>query len=157
VAALRSYPRRFRALLTSFDEDERADDYVHRAGPDGRSAIDHADHVARSMAILGEALRQVLVRDDATVVPAVGDDSAREWEMAAQPSSVESVLDFLSVECNAMADAVDRTPPDAWVRTGTVAGSGQRMTALDIVREAVRTGAEHLRAAERAIEAAKRS
>ena len=30
------------------------------------------------------------------------------------------------------------------------------MTALDVVREAVRTGAEHLHAAERAIEAAKR-
>ena len=40
---------------------------------------------------------------------------------------------------------------DAWTRTGTVAGSGQETSALDIVREAVRTGAEHLRAAERAI------
>ena len=84
VAALRSYPRRFRGLLTSLDEDERSDDLVHRAGPDGLSAVDHADHAARSMAILGEALRQVLVQDEPTLLPAVADDSARAWQMAAQ-------------------------------------------------------------------------
>jgi hypothetical protein len=157
VAALRSYPRRFRALLTPLDEDERADDLVHRAGSDGRSAVDHADHVARSVTILGEALRQVLVHDNPTLLPAVADDSAREWQMAAQPESVEAALDFLDVECNGMADTVERTPADAWTRTGIVAGSGREMSALDIVREAVRTGSDHLRAAERAIEAAKRA
>jgi hypothetical protein len=157
VAALRSYPRRFRALLTSLDDDERPDDLVHRSGPDGLSAVDHADHVARAIAILGEALRQVLVHDDPTLLPAVADDSAREWQMATQPSAVDAALDFLDVECKAMADEVERTPADAWTRTGTVAGGGTKMSALDIVREAVRTGAEHLRAAERAIEAAKRA
>jgi hypothetical protein len=159
VAALRSYARRFRTLLTSFDDDDvaRADDLVHRAGPDGLSAVDHADHVARSIAILGEALRQVLVHDEPTLLPAVADDSQREWEMAAQPSAVDTVVDFLTVECNGMAELVENTPSDAWTRAGVVAGSGQKLTALDIVREAVRTGAEHLRAAERAIEAAKRN
>jgi hypothetical protein len=143
-------------LLTSIDDDERPDDLVHRAGPDGLSAVDHADHVARSMAILGEALRQVLVHDEPTLQPAVADDSAREWAMAAQPSSTDAVLDFLTVECGALADTVERTPTDAWTRTGTVAGSGKTMTAIDVAREAVRTGSEHLRAAERAIEAAKK-
>jgi hypothetical protein len=76
--------------------------------------------------------------------------------MAAQPSSVEAALDFLDVECNAVADTIGRTPADAWTRTGTVAGSGTKVSALEIVREAVRTGATHLYAAERAIEAAKR-
>jgi hypothetical protein len=157
VAALRSYPRRFRALMTSLDEDEHPDDLVHRAGPDGLSAVDHADHVARAVAVLGEAMRQVLVQDEPTLLPAVADDSAREWEMAAQPASVDAALDFLDVECNAMADAVERTPADDWTRTGTVAGSGRKMSAIDILREAVRTGSDHLHAAERAIEAAKRA
>jgi len=155
VAALRSYPRRFRSLLTSLDEDERPDDLVHRAGADGLSAVNQADHVARSAAILGEALRQVLVQDDATLLPAVADDSAREWQMAAEPASVDATLEFLDVECNALADMVERTPADDWTRSGTVAGSGKKMTALAIVREAVRTGADHLHAAERAIETAK--
>jgi hypothetical protein len=157
VAALRSFPRRFRAALTSLDDDDRAsaDDLVHRAGPDGLSAIDHADHVARSVAVLGEALRQVLVQDEPTLLPAVADDSAREWQMAAQPAAVDAVLDFVAVECDSMADLVERTGADDWTRKGTVAGSGQTMTAIDIVREAVKTGADHLRAAERAIQYAK--
>jgi len=144
-------------MLTSFDEDERPDDLIHRAGADGLSAVDHADHVARSIAILGEAVRQVLVQDDPTLLPAVADDSAREWQMAAQPTAATAALDFLDAECNAMADTVERTPADDWTRSGTVAGSGEKMTALAIVREAVRTGSDHLHAAERAIEAAKRA
>ena len=87
VAALRSYPRRFRALLASLDEDERPDDLVHRAGPDGLSAVDHTDHVARSLAILGEAMRQVLVQDEPTLLPAVADDPPGRWQTAAQPLS----------------------------------------------------------------------
>ena len=105
--------------------------------------------------MLGEALRQVLVQDQPTLLPAVADDSAREWQMAAQPSAVDAVLDFLTVECDSMADLVERTSADDWTRTGTVAGSGRTMSALDIVREAVKTGADHLRAAERAIQSAK--
>lgn len=158
IAALRSYPRRFRALLTTFDDDDRAraDDLVHRAGPDGRSAVDHADHVARSVAVLAQALRQVLVEDDPVLVPAVADDDSREWAVPAPPASVDAVLDFLTVECEALADEIASVPSGAWDRKATVAGRDLTVTALDVVREVVRTGSEHLRAAERAIEAAKR-
>jgi hypothetical protein len=139
IAALRSYPRRFRELLTSVDPD----DLPHEA-------IDHADHVARSMALLGEALRTVLIQDHPTLLPAIADDSARQWAIDGS-SSVDDVLAFLAMECNALADVIADVPSDRWTRTGVVAGSGQDMSALDIVREAVRTGAEHLRAAERVI------
>jgi len=137
VAALRSYPRRFRELLTSVDEHDVPSE-----------AIEHADHVARSLALLGEALRQVLVQDEPTLMPAVVDDSAREW---AHPgaSSVEDVLAFLTMEASALADAVADVSSDAWTRHGIVAGSQASMSALDVAREAVRTGADHLRAAER--------
>jgi hypothetical protein len=139
VAALRSYPRRFREALTSVDPQ----DLPHEA-------VEHADHVARSMAVLGEALRQLLVQDHPTLLPAVADDAARQWAFDGS-TSVDDVLAFLTMECNALADAIADVPASAWNRTGVVAGSGQEMSALDIVREAVRTGAEHLRAAERAI------
>src|SRR4051794_39987275 len=108
------------------------------------------------MATLGQALHQVLSSDHPTLLPAVTDDHAREWEMAAQPSSVEAVLDFLTVETNALADAVEHTPSEAWTRTGVVAGAGRDISALGIAQEAVATGAAHLRAAERAIDAASR-
>ncbi|MEY2453485.1 MAG: hypothetical protein QOD92_3059 [Acidimicrobiaceae bacterium] len=139
VAALRSYPRRFRELLTSVEPDDLP-----------QEAVEHADHVARSVALLGEALRQVLVQDEPTLIPAVADDSARQWAFDGS-SSVDDVLAFLSMECNALADAIRDVPSAAWTRTGIVAGSGHKMTALDIVREAVRTGSDRLRAAERAI------
>jgi predicted component of type VI protein secretion system len=139
VAALRSYPRRFRALLTSVEPQDLP-----------QEAVEHADHVARSVALLGEALRQVLIEDEPTLLPAVADDAARQW--AFDGSSVpEDVLAFLTMECNALADVIANVPTDAWTRVGVVAGSGQKMSALDIVREAVRTGADYLRATERAI------
>ena len=139
VAALRSYPRRFREVLTSVDPQDLP-----------QEAIEHADHVARSLALLGEALRQVVVQDEPTLMPAIVDDAAREWAFDGS-SSVDDVLAFLTMECNALADAIGAVPSDAWTRAGVVAGSSQKVTALDIVREAVRTGADHLRAAEGAI------
>jgi len=139
VAALRSYPRRFRELLTSVDEEDLP-----------AEAVEHADHAARSLGLLGEAMRQVLVQDEPTLMPAVADDSAREWAHAGA-SSVDDVLTFLTTEANALADAVAGVSSEAWTRRGTVAGSGAAMSALDIAREAVRTGADHLRAAEAAL------
>jgi hypothetical protein len=140
VAALRSYPRRFRELFGTIDEEDVP-----------AEAIEQADHVARSLALLGEALRQVLVHDQPTLMPAVADDRVREWAHSGA-SSLRDVLTFLTVESNALADAVSEATTDGWTRTGTVAGStGGTMSALDLVREAVRTGADGLRAAERAL------
>src|SRR5436190_4855373 len=139
VAALRSYPRRFRELFSSVDPDELP-----------AEAVEHADHVARSVGLLGEALRQVLVVDQPVLMPGVASDTEREWAHGTT-SSVDDVLAFLDMECNAMADAIRDVPSDAWTRAGSVAGTGATMSALDVVREAVRTGAERLRAAERAV------
>ena len=137
VAALRSYPRRFRELLTSVEPHDVP-----------AEAIEHADHVARSIALLGEAMRQVLVQENPTLMPAVADDGQREWAHTGA-GSVDDALAFLEMEANAMADAVADVSSQAWTRRGTVAGSGQVLSALDIAREAVRTGSDHLRAAER--------
>jgi len=137
VAALRSYPRRFRDLVQSVEPQELPADVP-----------DHIDQVARSVALLGESLRQLLVQDHPVLMPAVADDRAREWSYAGS-SSPDDLLAFLDMECNALADTIRQVSADAWTRSGSIAGSGQDLTALDLVREAVRTGSEHLRAAER--------
>jgi len=139
VAALRSYPRRFRELLTSVEPHEVP-----------AAAIEHTDHAARSLALLGEAMRQVLVQDDPTLMPAVADDGQRDWAHAGA-WSIDDALAFLEMEAHALADAVADVSSDAWTRHGTVAGSGQSISALDIAREAVRTGSDRLRAAEHAL------
>ena len=136
VAALRSYPRRFRELLSSVEPHEVP-----------AEAIEHADHVARSLALLGEAMRQVLVQDDPTLMPAVTDDAQREWAHAGA-WSIDDALAFLDMEAHALAAAVADVSSGAWTRHGTVAGSAQSISALDLAREAVRTGSDHLRAAE---------
>lgn len=139
AAALRSYPRRFREVLMSVDPDELP-----------HEALEHADHVARAVAMLGEALRQVVVQDAPVLHPATMDDAGRHWAFD-NASSVDDVLQFLAMECNALADAIDDVVADQWTRRGTIAGTGQDVTALDIAREAVRTGSDHLHAAERTI------
>lgn len=155
VASLRSYPRRYSSLLTSFTDDESPGDLLHRAGPDGRSAVDHADHAARSIALLGRCLQDVLVQERPVLPPAALDDAAREWGQPA-PQSVQSVLDFLQGECDAMAAAIEGAHGEAWARVADVAGAGRTVTALDVAREAVRVGAAELRATEDALAAARR-
>jgi hypothetical protein len=68
---------------------------------------------------------------------------------------VESALDHLQLECERLAATIAGVGGDTWARKATV-GGGRTVTALDVAREAVRAGAEHLRAAERAMEAARR-
>lgn len=154
VAALRSYPRRYRALLTPLDPDEKPDDLPYRPGDDGHSAVEHADHAARAVALIADAVHEVLVSDRPVLMPAVIDETARDW--AAGLLTVDSVLDFVTVECEVFADAIERVSASEWTRGGLVAGRERELTALDLVREAVRTGSDHLRAAERALESARR-
>ena len=76
VVALRSMGRRWRGLFAGLDEDESADALAHRAGADGRSALDHATHATRTLSLLGRALEQIVVDDDAVLHPAVADEAA---------------------------------------------------------------------------------
>jgi hypothetical protein len=152
--ALRSYPRRFRALLTAGHGDERPDDVAHRAGPDGRSALDHTEHVARSFGLVGHALHQVLVVDRPVVPAGVVDDEERSWVSAHADAEIADVLDLLEREATELAERIEGTDPGQWTREATVAGrDGMVVSALDLVREAVRTGAEGLRATERTLRA----
>lgn len=91
---------------------------------------------------------------DAPVVhPAVGDAGQREWDTSTT-ATVEDALTELTVAANALADRVDRVPAGDWGRIAGLPGGGT-VTALDLVRDAVRTGHDELRAAERALAAAR--
>jgi hypothetical protein len=151
---LRSYPRRYRAVIVPIADDDNVDELAQRPGPDGRSALDHVEHAAGDVARLGDALHQVLVHDNATLDPTVLDDDARGAAHRAA-GSVEPALDQLQLECERLAATIDGVGGDAWARQASV-GGGRSVMALDVAREAVRAGAEHLRAAERAMEAARR-
>lgn len=150
LAALRSFPRRFRAAVALRDDED--DSVLRRVGPDGASAAEHVDRAGRTLAVLDRALQQVLASDNPALHPGVVDESAREF--TGESPSVEAALDLVELEAGAMAETVDPVDADAWLRTGTVAGGGT-VTALDIVREAVRSVAAELADTEKAVSAAR--
>jgi hypothetical protein len=156
IAALRSYPRRYRALMTAIDEDERPDDLLHRPGPDGRSAVEAAGAAARAIASWGGAVRSILVEDRPSLSSAF-DEAGAEPGAAAASATADAVLEQLALEAEAVADQASRIDPAEWQRVGVVAdGSGRELSALDALKGAVRAGYDGLRAVERAIEAARR-
>ncbi len=158
VAALRSYPRRARQAVAAATNGDDVDALAEVAGPDGRSAVQHLDGAARSLEVLGEAVRSVLVQDGPTLVPAVLDESARVWVVEGSSGDVHAALDHLEAAAQSVAEvaAGDAGGAEGWDRTGTVAGSGEEVSALDVLREAVRTGAAGLRGADAALAAARR-
>ena len=109
AAALRSFPRRFSAALALVDEDD--DSVLHRPGPDGMSAFEHAEAAEREVAAAGVAIRRALGAGSA---PPEGDTA------------------------ESLAELVSHVSPGDWG------------PALDLLRNAVRTTADHLRGAERA-------
>ncbi|CAN5734110.1 hypothetical protein BH20ACT2_BH20ACT2_22390 [soil metagenome] len=153
VVALRSLPRRWRAVMGAVEADEGSDpdDVAARAGPDGRSALEHLGHAARTIALLDRALQQVLSDDAPVLHPAATDAGARDWSDA-PPRSVDDGLAELESATGALAARVDAVAAGDWSRTGQVTGGGQ-VGALDLVRDAVETAVARLRSAEQTLTA----
>lgn len=153
AAALRSFDRRFRAAARPID-DPAVDAWAHVPGPDGHSALDHVAAAGRTLTLMHHALRQVRTHDEPYLEEAVMDADARTWAMA--PGDLEVELAALGDVSAAMADLVDATPASDWIRTGRAPGP-IAVDAMDIVREAVRSGVSHLGAAELAMTEARRA
>lgn len=155
ATALRSFPRRFRAVLRPIDDDQ-VEAWAEQVGPTGTSAADHLVQAARGITVLHQALRQALhAPQPPTLAPAVLDESARAFDTVV-PTSVDDELHLLAEEAEAMATTIGDAPASAWAKRATVAGGGGELTTLEIAREAVRTGVDHLRAAQEAFEHARR-
>src|SRR5438067_383923 len=111
AAALRSYPRRYRALLLRPSNDE-ADDPVARRGADGWSALDHGAWAAAAIEKTASQVRTALVSDNPTIeLPPI--------DPPAPPAvtTVGSVLERLTSVTTSLADEVDRTKGEPWARS----------------------------------------
>jgi hypothetical protein len=95
-----------------------------------------------------------MVRSDAVLHAGVLDPAERVWPEAAD-EPIDSLLRELKDAGTGLADEVQRVSADEWGRTATLAGADRTITALDLVREAVRTGTDNLHAAEAAMAAAR--
>lgn len=141
VVAMRSWPRRYRTELLPVD-DPSIEARAVTIGVGGRSATDLAADTVRSLTLLERALHDVLVGDDPVLHPAIIDRPARHWD-AAVAESPGQVLAQLDDVADSFAAAIERTDASEWTRSGTCAG--RRVSALDLVGEAIDTAASNLR------------
>lgn len=153
VAALRSYPRRYASLLEPVADDDNVEAMARRPGPDGLSALDIVASAARSLGTVREALRVVEV-DDRPALAFPVDQLDRPAAGASGAAGIGEVLAAFRNESTALADAVTHVDAGDWQRTGTDS-TGHQITALELVREAVRVGADNLPRTDTALAAAR--
>lgn len=150
VVAMRTWPRRYREAFAPRDDGSMAE-IAMRLGPEGVSALELAVQSVRTWILLEKALHDIRLTDSPTLHPAVADPSARAWDSYAT-ETLESVLDQIDDASTSLADAIEEMPTTDWTRTANVAG-GTEIDALSVAREAVRVGADNLRAIERTLAA----
>jgi len=154
--ALRSYPRRFRALFASMDGED-IDEIAHRVGPEGASAIALTSDLTRTWTVLRDGLHRITTTDTPVLHAAVVDPTQRVWP-APPPEAVEEVLTLLTDEADAWAQAIDHVSTQSWPRTASIADSSGSTTvsALDLVKEAVLVGHEALQQVDATLAAVRR-
>ncbi|MGK2949123.1 MAG: hypothetical protein ACSLFP_11150 [Acidimicrobiales bacterium] len=149
VVALRSLPRRFRALFAGLGDDESPDDLAHRVGGAGRSAADHIVAARSDLTFFGRAVEQVLTDDEPALHPALDDATQRDWPDAA--GAIHERLDELSETAEALAQRLEHVGASQWARRGTVASGGLELSAADLVWRGVDSALEHRQAAEQVL------
>ncbi len=150
LVAVRSFPRRYRALLTVLDPEEDGESVLRRRPAPGTwSAVEYTAHVADVLDELAAAIRRIVVVDHPTIHTADADQRAAEqrygdWEAA-------EALFALEHACARLAEVLEGVDPGDWTRTGTL-DWGER-DALTLARTAVHEGAHHLRDVQRGLQA----
>ncbi|MEX1216899.1 MAG: hypothetical protein WEA11_00095 [Acidimicrobiales bacterium] len=150
AVAMATWPRRYRSAFAPFLDDDLGE-WAARMGPDGISALDLAVNSVRTWILLERALHDIRLNDSPTLHPAVAQASARHWDTTGS-ETLETVLDQIDDVAASFAEVIAATPATDWLRTASVAGGGT-LTALDVVHEAVRVGADNLRAIDRTLAA----
>jgi hypothetical protein len=153
IQALRSYPRRYRAVLKGFVEDDDDDpDAVIRRRPDPKtwSALEYAAHVADVFDDMDSVFRRMLVEDDPRI-PDSWDPDQRATEQRYNEQDAKAVLDRLQANAERAAATLEGVSPDDWKRTAQF--DFGRRDLLDMARNAVHEGYHHLRDVERVLRA----
>lgn len=140
--ALRTFPRRWRALLGGLDQDDPdTEARLRRVGPDGRSALDAAAQAAATLEVANGQVLATLRRERPSLPPggapaAASLDEALARIDAAAPVLAATVADVASDDLDRQADVAGRAVD---VRTQ--------------VADAVQQVADLLRAADRSLRA----
>lgn len=148
VAALKSFPRRYGEVLqppSDADAGIDADERARRPGPDGASALAIVAEVVGTWASLADALRRVAVSDEPVF------DASPSGSTRPVPNVAAAGVE-LEEGAQALATQIADVPGDSWGRAGTSA-DGTRVTALELVHQAVAEGRQGLDRMTRALAA----
>ena len=146
VVALRTLPRRVNAALGVVDE--ATEGRAHQLGADGVSAIEAILGATATLAVLEKGLSDVSILDDALLHPAVTNRRLRSIELTTNEPT-EAVVEQFTERVTALADLAESIKGKDWSRTGVVADA--RVSALDLLRDAVEVGVDALAQVERII------
>jgi hypothetical protein len=138
TAGLQSFPARWRSALAIHRDDPDPDAVLTgRPAPMAWSALEHAGHVRDVLHALDIRLQRI-VREDEPVLP----ETHVTPPVGANEQGMAVVLAALTVSADQFAETIARVPESGWQRTAR--RSGETITALDLVREAVHEGTCHL-------------
>ncbi len=145
---MRSFPRRYRALIVTPGSQDGPDAvFRRRAQPSTWSALEYTAHVADRLDHLGPAILRIS-RENAPVIDFFDNDD-RATAHAYNELERTEVLGWLDLACAELAAVLDDVRPDDWTRTGVVAGAEK--DALTLARDGVHEGAHHLRDVQRVL------
>jgi hypothetical protein len=148
VLAARTFPRRYRSLLTHLDPDEDPDSVIRRRpAPDVWSALEYTAHVADILDWLASSIRRIEVEDQPRLYEFDPDEKAEEEEYNDLP--LVEALGRLETACADLSNTIEFMDPAAWTRTGRYEW-GER-EAIDLARNAVHEGSHHLRDIQRVL------
>ncbi len=150
AVAVRSFPRRYRALLVAPRSDDGPDAvFRRRPHPSTWSALEYTAHVADRLDHLGPAIRRV-TRENVPTIDGFDNDERAVSQAYNDLDRVE-VLGWLDLACDELATVIGDVVPDDWMRTAIVAGV--QRDALRLARDGVHEGAHHLRDVQRVLNA----
>ena len=150
LAAVRSFPRRYRRQLQDALLDLDFGDRIITARPNGSwSALELTAHVRDALHVFEKRMQRI-VQEDA---PSLADAELEVPPTTAHDQGVELVLATLLSTSDEFARTASRVSGDDWIRKGTL--GGVEVSALDVLREAVHDGAHHLRDLENVLAAAR--
>jgi hypothetical protein len=140
--AVRTFPRRYRAVLTHFEPGEDADEIVRqRPAPDVWSALEYTAHVAQTLDLMAPTIRQIATEDHPHLYAFDPDKQAEEQSYNEWP--LMQAIAELESACADLSMAIEYVGADEWTREGSYDWGDRE--AIDVARNAVHEGSHHLR------------
>lgn len=151
VAALRRFPKRYRAPLTRLLPNEDGSVLRRRPDPTTWSALEYAAHVRDVFGAYALRVERTLDEDRPELTDPGYDELAQSRRYNDQDPA--AVADQLAANAELLAATLEGVPSDGWERVGL--RGGEERTVLFTARRAVHEGNHHLLDVGRSLRAAR--